>query len=262
MSRGCKTICVEETADGGVVISALEVIEARFRIVVVSAVAQWIPLCIIQAPAIAAALDGGDVAPCVVAVLRIDRAALVVELHHVALGIEHVMEGVGPGQCRIVVAAHGERAACLVVEEICAADKAVGSGVGHVVPDNSAVLRHIFVTLAVYHLRTPHAGHVVLVAVGLAALGDTAQPAALCPGEIGKLVGSVVPTGGVQIACVGNTLGGSVYRNCGQSVGPVGITIGVFHGVGNNIVYLGFNTGDIARSVDHIRYNRGCRRRA
>ena len=30
LARGSKAVCVEETADGGVVISALEIIEARF----------------------------------------------------------------------------------------------------------------------------------------------------------------------------------------------------------------------------------------
>ena len=184
LSRAAVGIGVEEALHGGVVISALEIIEAGFRIVVVAPVAQGVQVGIIHIPG-AAALDGGDVAPCVVAVLRIDRPALVDELHHVALRVQHVMEGVGSCQRGIVVAAHGKGAACLVVDEIVAADKGVSSGIGHIVPDDPAVLGHVLVLQAVRDLHAPHAGHVVLVGIRISTFLDAAQSPALGPGEVG-----------------------------------------------------------------------------
>ena len=184
LARAAVGIGIEEALHGGVVISALQIVEPGFGIVVVAPVAQGVQVSIIHIPA-AATLDGGDVAPCVVAVLCINCFALVDDLHHVALRVQHVMEGVGSCQRGIVVAAHGKGAACLVVDEIVAADKGVSSGIGHVVPDDPAVLGHVLVLQAVRDLHAPHAGHVVLVAVGLIALFQAAQSPALRPGQVG-----------------------------------------------------------------------------
>ena len=59
------------------------------------------------------------------------------------------MEGIVAGERGIVVAPHGKGSAALVIEEVQAADKGPGAGVGHIVADNLAVLGHVFVPQAV-----------------------------------------------------------------------------------------------------------------
>ena len=102
------------------------------------------------------------------------------------------MEGIVAGERGIVVAPHGEGSAGIVIEEVQAADKGPGAGVGYVVPDDAAVLGHVFMPFVIGNLYAPHAGHVVLVAVGLIALLDAAQSAALGPAQV-AILRAVVP---------------------------------------------------------------------
>ena len=95
-------IGVEKALNDGVIISALEIIEAGFRIVVVSAVAQGVVICNAHIVSVPAA-GGQNDALCVVAVPCIDCFALIVELHHISLGIQHIMEGDAAGQGGIVI---------------------------------------------------------------------------------------------------------------------------------------------------------------
>ena len=178
MARGCETIRIQEPLNYGVVISALQIVEPSFGIAVVAPVAQRVDVG--QAAGL-----GEHVAPGVVGILGVDRAALVVELDHVTLCVEHIVEGIVAGKRAVPILPHSEGSAVLVVEEVQAADKGPGAGVGHIVPDNAAVLRHVFMPQALGNLDAPHAGHVVLVGIRLIAFFQAAQSPALRPGQVG-----------------------------------------------------------------------------
>ena len=152
-SRAAIAIRIDEPLHNRVVISALQVIEPGFGVVVVAAVAERVQIGV-------AAGFGQHIAPGVVGVLGIDCAALVVELHHIALGVEHIMEGVVAGDGGIIVTPHGEGSAGFVIEEVQAADKGTRAGIRHIVPDNTAILRHIRMLQALGDLYAANAGYV------------------------------------------------------------------------------------------------------
>ena len=160
LSRATVGIRIQETLNYGVVISALQIVEPSFGIAVVAPVAQRVDVG--QAAGL-----GEHVAPGVVGILSIDLVllALVVELDHVTLGVEHIMVGIVAGERGIIVTPHSEGSAVLVIEEVQAADKGPGAGVGHVVPDDAAILGHVFVPFSIRNLHAAHAGHVVLVGI-------------------------------------------------------------------------------------------------
>ena len=146
---------IDEPLHNRVVISALQVIEPGFGVVVVAAVAEGVQICVVAG-------FGQHIAPGVVGILGIDSvlATLVFELHHIALGIEHIMEGVVAGDGGIIVTPHGEGSAGFVIEEVQAADKGTRAGIRHIVPDNTTVLRHILMLQALGDLYAANAGYV------------------------------------------------------------------------------------------------------
>ena len=93
------------------------------------------------------AVGGEDSAPCIVGVGGFYLAALVVDLHNVALRVEDVVVGAVARQACVPVPPHGEGFAAFVIEEVQAADKCAGGLVRHKLPHNLAVLRHILVLL-------------------------------------------------------------------------------------------------------------------
>ena len=249
LSRATVGIRIQETLNYGVVISALQIVEPGFGIAVVAPVAQRIDVC-------DGAGLGEHVAPGVVGILGVDRAALVVELDHVTLCVEDVMEGIVAGERGIIVTPHGEGSAALVIEEVQAADKGAGIGVRHIVPDNPPILGHVLMLQALGDLGAPHTGHVVFVGIGLIALFQAAQSPALRPGEVG-VCRAVIPV--LRIQCISAVADG--YRisvvdfHRSQLVRPCGISIGVADLIGLRPVDLGGNLPQVACRVSTIRNN-------
>ena len=193
-------ISVEETPEGGVIISALEVIEAGFGVVVVAAVAEGVQVCDGEVLALGFG-DAEDIAPGVVGIFRDSLVGTVEDFHHIALAVDHIVIGTVGSLGLVQIATHGQRVAGFVVGEVQAADISTRAGIRHIVPDNTAILRHILMLQALGDLYAAHTGHVVLVAVGLVALGDAAEPPALRPGQV-RVVRAVEPGQGVAVVAV------------------------------------------------------------
>lgn len=253
---------VEEAAKGGVIISTLEIVEACLGIEVITTVTQGVDLC-------KAAGCAQDIAPGVIAVLGIDRAALIIELYYVALRIGYIMEGVIARDAGIPILPHGKWVPVLVVQEIQAADKCASGSVGHSFPDYLAALGHVLMPQAICNLDAAIAGHVVLIVVGLAALGNATEPAALDPGQP-SVFRAVVPVDRVtktarrsiaDILCY-IVVCGVINCNRSQTIGPIGVSVGITDRFGHDVVYFRFNRADIAGGINAIGNNRRCRRRA
>ena len=254
---------VEKPLDDGVVVSGLQVIEARFRIEVVPPIPQRIDLRV-------AAGCAQDIAPGVVAVLGVDRAALEIELDYVALCVGDIVEGVIACDAGIPILPHGKRLAGIIVDEIQTPDEGSCGGVCDSLADNLAVLRHVFMLQTVRDLYRTNAGHIVFVGKRVAALGDAAESAALGPGEV-RVAVSVVPVdrvagcdssrhgpgqGVIGLALVGN--GMSVISR--QQVRPSWVSVGVGNSAGGCVVDCSFNGTDIARRINGIMDKGGSRR--
>ena len=104
MSGSCIGIRIEESTDGGVVVSGLEVVEPRFIIVVVAAVAERVNLC-------EGAGGGDDVAVGVLVVAGYGCAIGINELHYIALQV-------GDAVIQHIANLHRNGSAGLVIEEI------------------------------------------------------------------------------------------------------------------------------------------------
>jgi len=158
LTSGSKAVRVEETLDSGVIISALEIIEAGFRIVVVAPVAQGV----LGGDGGVIALGRGDaeeIAPGIVGILRDGLVGAVKQLHHVALTVDHIVIGIIAGLGLVIIPPHGQRMSGFVVGEVQAAHKCARAGVGHVVPDDPAVLGHILMPfIPVAHWCAPLQG--------------------------------------------------------------------------------------------------------
>ena len=86
-------VCVEEAADGGVIVAGLQVIEARFGIAIVTPVAKGV----LGSDGGVVALggrDGENIAPGVVGIFRHGCIRAVEQFDHVALAVDHVVVGI------------------------------------------------------------------------------------------------------------------------------------------------------------------------
>ena len=109
---------------------------------------------------------------------------------------------------------------------------------------------------AVGHLHAADAGHIVFVAVGLAALGYVAEPSALRPGEVG-VIRSVEPVEGVGRVGIGNRAGYAVHGDPGELVGPGRVCVGIA-----DAVLPAGDAAKVACGIDGIIDRRGgCGRR-
>ncbi len=166
-------------------IAGLEVVEARLYVVVVPTIPQRVHVG-------EASGAGKELAPGVVGVFGVDRAALEIELYYVALCIGYIVEGVIACDAGISILPHSEGLAILVVEEIQTPDEGSCGGVCDSLTDNLAVLRHVFMPQTVRDLYRANAGHIVFVGIRIAASGDAFQSAALLPVQV-RVAVPVVP---------------------------------------------------------------------
>ena len=154
---------VEEALEDGVVISALEVVEARLRIVVITTVAQRVHIC-------QAARGTQNRAVGVIFVLRDRLAGRVDQIQYVALKIEQIIEWNSEGSIRVHRSQIQHiRSAALVVEEIQSILRTIirvglpqqlTGGIGVIVPDT------------VHDLIGAQAVHVIIISDGIIQSGD------------------------------------------------------------------------------------------
>ena len=86
MVRASKRICIDETTDAGIVISALQVIEPGFSVVVVATVTDWVALADLRQ----AAFGSKQVAPRIIAILSYRGTRLINDPDNIALLVQHI----------------------------------------------------------------------------------------------------------------------------------------------------------------------------
>ena len=201
-----KAICADKPPELRVIVPAIQVIKARLGVVIVPPVAEWI----LVAHGVAGGVGDSAVAPGVVAVLSHDLAGGGADDgYNVSLQVVEVVEQHGP-----VGEAHALAGA--VVEE--PHDRIPG-----LLRQNLAAIEEEFRGGAVDRFGRSDAVGVVLIAVGIAAVGDFPQLPAH-PGVAGAVVGEHVAD-----AVVGDGLAVVL----GQQIGPAAVAIGVCLGLQN-----------------------------
>ena len=258
---GSEGVGVDEPAVGKVVVPALEVVKARFAVVVIAAVAQGIDV-----PdeggirgLFAVSTMHGVVAPRAVVVGRGERAVRVQQRNDVALRIEDV---VVERRGRAVVVDHGERLVAVVVHELeglhrlvnrivavarlplLAHDLAGERGIG--------IGRRALVGGRVDLLAAADTGHVVGIGDLLAVHRCGGELAALRPRE-GIVLAVVIcnrVAGGREVArlrlpLIQDVLGRAVRRHAREQIGPRGVR--VTKGLCDRAAFR--NAPDIARRV-------------
>ena len=238
------SVGVNEPAVGKVIVPALEVVKARFAVVVIAAVAKGVDV-----PdegrirgLFAVSTMHGIVAPRAVVVGRGERAVRVQQRNDVALRIEDV---VVERRGRSVVVDHGERLVAVVVDKL---ERLVAPSLLH----DLAGERGVVVRRAVDRFAGTDAGHVVGVLHGLAIHDGLCKLAALRPRE-GIVLAVVVRdgvTGGWEVArlrlpLIQDILGRTVCRHAREQVRPRGV--GVAEGLCDRAVFR--NTPDVPRRV-------------
>lgn len=236
LSSAFIAVRIEESFDNRIIIAALEIVEAGVGVVVVASVAEGVHGCQL-------AVGGEDSTPGIVGVGGLYLAALVVDLHNVALRVEDVVVGAVARQACVPVPPHGEGLAAFVIEEVQAADKCAGGLVRHKLPHNLAVLRHILVLLIACDFCGANAVHIVSVADTCAAFFQAAQAPSLRPCQRG-IDCAVVPIRRVAAAVVGDTFLRAVVRDGGQQIDPARVVVGV-----GNRPAVADRAGDISRCV-------------
>ena len=265
---GSEGVGVDEPAVGKVVVPALEVVKARFAVVVIAAVAQGIDV-----PdeggirgLFAVSTMHGVVAPRAVVVGRGERAVRVQQRNDIALRVEDVVVEL---RCLAVLVDHGERLVAVVVHELeglhrlvnrivavarlplLAHDLAGERGIG--------IGRRALVGGRVDLLAAADTGHVVGIGDLLAVHRCGGELAALRPRE-GIVLAIVIcnrVAGGREVArlrlpLIQDVLGRAVRRHAREQIGPRGV--GVAKGLRDRAVLR--NTADVARRVVGIEESR------
>ena len=201
-----KAICTDEPPKLRVIIAAVEIVQPGLSIVIVASVAEGILI----AHGVAGGVGDGAVAPGVVAVLGHNLPGSSPDNgNNIPLDIVEVVEQHGP-----VGKAHALAGA--VVEE-------AHNGIPGLLRQNLAAVEEEFHGGAVDRFAGADTVGVVLIAVGVAAVGDFPQLTAL-PG-----VGGAVVAGHIADAVVGDGLAVVL----GQQVRPAAVAIGVCLGLQN-----------------------------
>ena len=247
---GSEGVGVDEPAVGKVVVPALEVVKARFAVVVVAAVTQGIDV-----PdegrirgLFAISTMHGVVAPRAVVVGRGERAVRVQQRNDVALRVEDV---VVERRGRAVVVDHGERLVAVVVDKLkrfavpllthdLAGERGIGIG------------RRALVGGRVDLLAAADTGHVVGIGDLLAVHRRGGELTALRPRE-GIVLAVVVRdgvAGGWEVArlrlpLIQDILGRTVCRHAREQIRPRGV--GVAKGLRDRAVFR--DAADVARRV-------------
>ena len=258
---GSEGVGVDEPAVGKVVVPALEVVKARFTVVIVTAVAQGVDV-----PdegrirgLFAVSTMHGVVAPRAVVVGRGERAVRVQQRNDIALRVEDVVVEL---RCLAVLVDHGERLVAVVIHELeglhrlvnrivavarlplLAHDLAGERGIG--------IGRRALVRGRVDLLAAADAGHVVGVRNLLAVHCCGGELAALRPRE-GIVLAVVIcnrVAGGREVARLGlafveNVLRGAAGRHAREQIRPRGV--GVAEGLCDRAVFR--DAADVARRV-------------
>ena len=248
---------VEEAAKGGVVISGLQVVEARFPVEIITPVAQRIDLAdqLLQLRAGAAAGEGDQIAVGIVVVLGNEDRGGVQNADHVALQVGHVIE-------TLVRRAAGDkdhvRIARVVIEEI------HGAGLVHSVlglrpffPQQLAGGVEIIVPDAVHDFIGPQAVHVVVIAERVGAVGRRRQLTAVLPAHgpgaqiTGAEIARRVAVGVVGVASAGGDAAAG-DAEAGEFILPVGISVGIGQGLLGDAAFRiasGFEIAEVVVAV-------------
>ena len=241
---GSEGVGVDEPAVGEVVVPALEVVEARFAVVIIAAVAQGVDV-----PdeggirgLFAVSTMHGVIAPRAVVVGGGERAVRVQQRDDIALRVEDV---VIKRRGRAVVIDHGERLVAVVIDEL---ERLAAP----LLPHDLAGERGVIVRRAVDRFAGADTGHVVSIGDLLAVHRRGGELAALRPRE-GIVLAVVVRdgvAGGWEVArlrlpLIQDILGRAVCRHAREQVRPRGIRVA--KGLRDRAVFR--NIPDVARRV-------------
>ena len=218
------SVGVNEPAVGKVVVPALEVVEARFAIVVIATVTKGVDV-----PdeggirgLFAVSTMHGIVAPRAVVVGRGERAVRVQQRNDVALRVEDV---VIERRGRAVVVDHGERLVAVVIHEL-------EGLIAPSLPHDLAGKRCVVVRRAVDRFTGADTGHVVSIGDLLAVDRRGGELAALRPRE--GIVLAVVVRDGVaggwevarlRLSLIQDILGRAVRRHAREQIRPRGVRV-------------------------------------
>ena len=241
---GSEGVRVDEPAVGEVVVPALEVVEARLAVVVITTVAQWVDV-----PdeggirgLFAVSTMHGIVAPRAVVVRRDERAVRVQQRNDIALRVEDVVVEL---RCLAVLVDHGERLVAVVV------DKLEGL-IAPLLTHDLAGERGVVVRRAIDRFAGADTGHIVGVGNVLAVDRRGGKLPSLRPRE-GIVLAVVVRdrvAGGREVArlalaFVEDVLRRAAGRDAREQVRPRGVRVA--EGLCDRAVFR--NTPDVARRV-------------
>ena len=248
---GGEGVGVNEPAVGKVIVPALEVVEARFAVVIVTTVAKRVDV-----PdeggirgLFAVSTMHGVVAPRAVVVGRGERAVRVQQRNDVALRVKDV---VVERRGRAVVVDHGERLVAVVIDKL---ERLIAPLLTH----DLAGERGVIVRRAVDRFAGTDAGHVVGIGDLLAVDRRGGELTPLRPRD-GIILAVVIcnrVAGGREVARLGlafveNILGRAVRRHAREQIRPRGVRVA--EGLCDRAVLR--NTADVARRVVGIEESR------
>ena len=256
-----RSICIriDEPAVGKVIVPALEVVKARFAVVIVATVAQGIDVPDEAGGSVllAVLIMHGVVAPRAVVVGRHERAVRVQQRNDIALRVEDVVVEL---RCLAVLVDHGERLVAVVIHELeglhrlvnrivavarlplLAHDLAGERGIG--------IGRRALVGGRVDLLAAADTGHVVSIGDLLAVDRRGGELAALRPRE-GVVLAVIIcnrVAGGREVVRLGlafveNVLGCTVCRHAREQIRPRGVRVA--EGLRDRAVFR--DAADVAR---------------
>ena len=221
LASSCIAIRIEEPTNGGIIVSALEVVEPGFLVVDVSTVAQGVDVC-------QGARSGNDLAIGVVVVACDNVLAGVHNPHHVTLEVGDVV-------VHRAVVLHGIGKTAGIVEEV----NGIGSP-GHAHQLAAGVI--IAVSGATHSLAGPQTAGIIGKAQAVGSVGGRRQTSTVDPGKVPA--SAIEVAGGVVNGIIGNgfpVIGGQKVLPLRI---PVGIGVGGFSiGSGQNIAYRVIDLG-------------------
>ena len=238
------SVGVNEPAVGEVIVPALEVVKARFAVVVVTAVTQGIDVPDEAGGSVllSVRIMHGVVAPCAVVVGRGEGAVRVQQRDDIALRVKDI---VVERRGRAVVVDHGERLVAVVIHEL---ERLIAP----LLPHDLAGERGVIVRRAVDRFAGADAGHVVGVGDLLAVDRRGGELPSLRPRE-GIVLAVIVRdrvAGGREVArlrlpLIQDVLGRTVCRHAREQIRPRGVR--VTKGLRDRAVFR--DAADVARRV-------------
>ena len=221
LASSCIAIRINEPTNGGIIVSALEVIEASLGVVDISTIAQRVDIC-------QRARCGNDFPVGVIVVACDNVLAGVHNAHHVALEIGDVI-------VHRAVVLHGVGCTIGIIEEV----NGIGSP-GHAHQLTAGVV--VAVGSAVHGLAGSQSAGIIGEAQAVGSVGGRRQTSTVDPGKVPA--SAIEVAGGVANGIIGNgfpVIGGQKVLPLRI---PVGIGVGGFSiGSGQNIAYRVIDLG-------------------